>query len=161
MAGCRTHTRRSPAAPDVIMYRLEDKMMYVPLDYDWKEALSQARRAFESLAKVDDGRITFSMDVISDGRRRSIGISPSAWRSIASRLTRYEVINIVVRPEVVDPDVDVAPPLYSLASSAPEEKRSLSSSSLRLHPPASSTGSGSQGICKFGLKGILQALRKE
>lgn len=143
------------------MYRLEDKMMYVPLDYDWKEALSQARRAFESLAKVDDGRITFSMDVISDGRRRSIGISPSAWRSIASRLTRYEVINIVVRPEVVDPDVDVAPPLYSLASSAPEEKRSLSSSSLRLHPPASSTGSGSQGICKFGLKGILQALRKE
>lgn len=142
------------------MYRLEDKMMYVPLKHEWRDALSQARRAFESLAKVDDGRITFSIDAISDGRRTSIGISPSAWRSIASRLTRYEVINIVVRPEVVDADVGVAPPVYSLASSsAPEEKRSLSSSSLP--PPASSTGSRSQNGCKFCLKGVFQALRKE
>ncbi|KAI5990718.1 hypothetical protein EDC04DRAFT_1370218 [Pisolithus marmoratus] len=137
-------------------------MMYVPLDYDWREALSQARRAFESLAKVDDGRITFSMDVISDGRRTSIGISPSAWRSVASRLTRREVINIVVRPEVVVADVDVAPPVYSLASSVPEEKRTLSSSSLRSYsPPASLAGSKPHSICKFSLKGVLQALRKE
>lgn len=125
-------------------------MMYVPLDHDWREALSQARRAFESLAKVDDGRITFSIDVISDGQRRSIGISPSAWSSVASHLTRYEVITIVVKPEVVGADAEVAPPVYSLASSAPEEKRSLSSTSL-----------GSRSESKFSLKGVLQALRKE
>ncbi|KAI6007787.1 hypothetical protein F5J12DRAFT_782760 [Pisolithus orientalis] len=129
MAGCRTSSRRSPAAADVITYRLEDKMMYVPLDHDWREALSQAR--------LTD----------SEGR---IGISPSAWSSVASHLTRYEVITIVVKPEVVGADAEVAPPVYSLASSAPEEKRSLSSTSL-----------GSRSESKFSLKGVLQALRKE
>ncbi|KAG1716203.1 hypothetical protein ID866_943 [Astraeus odoratus] len=132
MAGhYRTSARRSPAATDVVTYRLDDKMIYVPLDYNWRQALAHARHSFEKLSGVDEKRITFSLNVINDGQRRSVGISPSAWRSVASHLARYEIIDIRVTPEVVITDMD-APPRYSspsLMSSCTDTKRRCHNSS--------------------------------
>ncbi|KIM63870.1 hypothetical protein SCLCIDRAFT_1213657 [Scleroderma citrinum Foug A] len=119
----RTTGRRSAAIADVITYRHEDKMVYVPLDSNWPEALRHAQSAFETLARVDGKRISFSVNLIRDGQRKTVRISPSAWRSVSSHLARYEIIDIEVNPEIprlVVTDVD-APPQYSSSALSSHE----------------------------------------
>ncbi|KAL4071367.1 hypothetical protein V8B97DRAFT_1917582 [Scleroderma yunnanense] len=151
----RTTGRRSAAAADVITYRLDDKMMYVPLDFNWGEALRHARRAFEKLAKIDEKRITFSVNIVKEGQRSSVGITPSAWQSVASHLARYEIIDITITPEVIVTDTDAPPPRYSYSvekgnSSVEARRRSRSPS------PALSTTSNSSS--KLNPKRVLQRL---
>lgn len=122
-ANCTKAGRRSTAIADVITYRHEDKMVYVPLDSNWLEALRHAQSAFATLAGIDGKRITFSVNLIKDGQRKSVRISPSAWRSVSSHLARYEIIDIEVNPEIprlVVTDVD-APPQYSSSALSSHE----------------------------------------
>lgn len=158
----RRTSRRSPAHTDVITYRLDDQMIYVPLSLSWSKALKQAQHSFESLAHVDERQITFSVNVVNDGKRRSVRISPPAWQSIASNLAQYEIIDIVVlsTPDVVVTDVD-APPRYS----SPDVSSSLSSSPETFTSEKEKEGSGrrspsplSQSAVKLNPKRVFQKI---
>ncbi|KIM52078.1 hypothetical protein SCLCIDRAFT_78697, partial [Scleroderma citrinum Foug A] len=98
----------------VITYRYEDKMVCVPLDFNWPGALRHAQSTYEALAEIDGKWISFSVNPIGDGQQKTIKISPSAWRSVSSHLARYEIIDIEVNPgipRIVVTDMD-APPQY-------------------------------------------------
>ncbi|KAG1823994.1 hypothetical protein EV424DRAFT_1487128, partial [Suillus variegatus] len=96
----RTSTRRqSPAPADVITYRLNNKMMYVPPAESFDQAVTFARSAFEGdLTGIDKSRISFSLNVLANGKQSSVGISSEAWSKIMSHLAQYEIIDVHVQP---------------------------------------------------------------
>ncbi|KAJ8591331.1 hypothetical protein M405DRAFT_735320 [Rhizopogon salebrosus TDB-379] len=140
--------RSSPAPADVITYRLNNKMMYVPPAQSFDQAVTFARSAYESdLNGVDQSQICFSLNVIAQGRHSSVGITSEAWPSVVSRLARYEIIDLHVTPAIkVSP-----PPSYrSGRSSSPAEKpekghRSSSHSSSKSASQSSSHFGGLPG----------------
>ncbi|KAG2109324.1 uncharacterized protein F5147DRAFT_692795 [Suillus discolor] len=131
----RTSTRRqSPAPADVITYRLNSKMMYVPPAESFDQAVTFARSAFEGdLTGIDKSRISFSLNVLANGKQSSVGISSGAWSTIMSHLARYEIIDVHVQPEL---KISEPPPSYRSCGStgdAEKEQHSSSHSSSPLH----------------------------
>ncbi|KAG1901013.1 uncharacterized protein F5891DRAFT_951456 [Suillus fuscotomentosus] len=123
----RTSTRRqSPAPADVITYRLNNKMMYVPPAESFDQAVTFARSAFEGdLTGIDKSRISFSLNVLANGKQSSVGISSAAWSKIMSHLAQYEIIDVHVQPVL---KVSEAPPSYrSCGSTGDVEKEHHSS----------------------------------
>ncbi|KAG1740881.1 uncharacterized protein EDB91DRAFT_1081945 [Suillus paluster] len=128
----RTSIRRqSPAPADVITYRLNNQMMYVPPAQSFDQAVTFARSAFETdLTGIDKSRISFSLNVLANGKQGSVGISSVAWPTIMSRLARYEIIDVHVQPEL---KVSGPPPSYRSGGSterAEREQHSHTSSAL-------------------------------
>ncbi|KAL4066469.1 hypothetical protein V8B97DRAFT_1025013 [Scleroderma yunnanense] len=170
-----TAGRRSTTGADVITYRLEEKMVYVPLALNWAEALEHVQGAFEELGKIDKKRIKFFVNIMRDQQRVAVGISPSAWPSVASHLARYEIIDIVVTPdpvisEGVVSNVDVPPPVYSSSSVLPFTQVSARSKERRQNVTEDDSSMAGQrcsrspskaglgGSCKFSPKRMLQKL---
>ncbi|KAJ8586424.1 hypothetical protein M405DRAFT_743643, partial [Rhizopogon salebrosus TDB-379] len=86
---------------DIITYRLNDKMMYVPPAENFDQAVTFARSAFDNeLTGVHNSRISFSLNVLTNGKQTSMGISSVAWAVVVSRLEPYEIIDVHVQPEI-------------------------------------------------------------
>ncbi|KAG2074753.1 hypothetical protein BDR04DRAFT_115582 [Suillus decipiens] len=85
----------SPPA-DVITYRFNNQMIYVPPAESFDQAVTFARSAFENdLTGIDKSRISFSLNVLANGKQSSVGISRVAWSRIMSHLARYEIIDVL------------------------------------------------------------------
>jgi hypothetical protein len=124
--------RQTPA--DVITYRYNDQMMYVPPAESFDQAVTFARSAFESdLTGIDKSRISFSLNVLANGKQSSVGISRVAWSKMMAHLARYEIIDVHVQPEI---KVSAPPPSYQPCSPTEgneKKQHSPSRSSSVLH----------------------------
>ncbi|KAG2043710.1 hypothetical protein BDR03DRAFT_939702 [Suillus americanus] len=120
----RTFARRqSPPPADIVTYRLNNRMTYVPTAESFDQAVTFARSAFESdLTGIDKSRISFSLNVLANGKQRSVDISCGAWSTIMSHLTRYEIVDVHVQPL----RVSGPPPTYRSRRST-KKKQHLSS----------------------------------
>ncbi|KAJ8588827.1 hypothetical protein M405DRAFT_768598 [Rhizopogon salebrosus TDB-379] len=143
-------TRRSPdstSGPDVVTYRLNNQMIYVLPAQSFDQAILFARSAFESeLTGVHNSRISFSLNVLANGKQTSMGISSVAWTAVVSHLERYEIIDVHVQPEIQvlcylcrslseggtdreqHPTVPTSPSASSLRSSPSQKSQQFSSS---------------------------------
>ncbi|KAG1860763.1 hypothetical protein F4604DRAFT_1658185 [Suillus subluteus] len=121
----RTFARRqSPPPADIITYRLNNQMMYVPTAESFDQAVTFARSAFESdLTGIDKSRISFSLNVLVNGKQSSVDISHGAWSTIMSHLVRYEIVDVHIQPE---PRVSGPPPSYRSHSLTKKKQHSSS-----------------------------------
>ncbi|KAG1781879.1 hypothetical protein EV702DRAFT_491318 [Suillus placidus] len=128
----RTSVKRQSLAPtDVITYRFNDQMMYVPIAENFDQAVTFARSAFKGdLTGIDKSRISFSLNVIANGKQSSVGITRGAWSAVMSHLARYEIVDVHVKPEL---EVSGPPPSYRSCSSAEGAEHSSSYLSSALH----------------------------
>ncbi|KAG2137196.1 hypothetical protein BD769DRAFT_1664097 [Suillus cothurnatus] len=109
---------------DVITYRLNNRMIYVPPAQSFDKAVALAKSAFESdLTGIDKSRISFSLNVLANGKQSSAGISREAWSAVVSHLARYEIIDV---------HVSGLPPSYQSCHSTKEQHSSSHSSLARL-----------------------------
>ncbi|KIJ65868.1 hypothetical protein HYDPIDRAFT_109926 [Hydnomerulius pinastri MD-312] len=109
----KNQTSSRSAQRKIITYRYNGKMTYVCLAPSFAEAVALAQSDVEGLAGISANRITFSLTVVTGNNHQSVGISPSAWPQMSAHLTRYEIIDIHVTPNVVITTVDAseaAPP---------------------------------------------------
>ncbi|KAF9228367.1 PIN domain-like protein [Gyrodon lividus] len=122
--------RHLSAHVDIVTYRFNGEMMYVPVAQDYPEALAHVRAAFPQLKKLKDSSITLSLNVITGDHRQSVGITAAAWPKMISHLSRYEVIDIHTIPSIPDitittPDEsEAAPPYRGLDDTMCDEKAS-------------------------------------
>lgn len=97
----RTSARRQPPAPaEIIAYRFNDCVVYVPPAKSFHQAVIFARSAFDDLTGVDKSRISFSLNVQVNGKMTSVNIDHGAWPTITSHLVQYEIIDVHVQPEI-------------------------------------------------------------
>ncbi|KAH7921100.1 hypothetical protein BV22DRAFT_1039022 [Leucogyrophana mollusca] len=145
-------TQRTSAV-DIITYRLNNQMTYVTPAQDYQEAVNVAREVFrDELGGVDEKRISFSVNVLTDGQTRSVRISSFAWPAIVSHLTRYEIIDVHVQPEIiVESDFSDTPPEYPFLDSK--------ESSAFYTPSHSCTHSKPQSPCSVKSTGRLSPKR--
>ncbi|KAG2142285.1 uncharacterized protein EDB93DRAFT_1158353 [Suillus bovinus] len=134
----RTSTRRqSPAPADLVTYRFNNQMMYVPPAENFDQAVTFARSAFEGdLTGIDKSRISFSLNVLANGKQSSVGISRVAWSTTMSHLAQYEIIDVHVQPELRVPGSPEPPPSYRSCGSpkdSEKEQHSSSHSSSLIH----------------------------
>ncbi|KAG1817971.1 uncharacterized protein BJ212DRAFT_1347997 [Suillus subaureus] len=116
--------RQSPPLVDVITYRLNNRMVYVPPAQSFDKAVALARSAFESdLTEIDKSQISFSLNVLVNGKRSSASISREAWSTVMSHLARYEIIDV---------HVSGPPPSYQSCNSTKEQHSSSHLSSAGL-----------------------------
>ncbi|TFK51128.1 hypothetical protein OE88DRAFT_1808611 [Heliocybe sulcata] len=118
-----------PSPPDIVTYRYEGEMVYVPPAQNHQDAIRLARSEFgEPLRHVFDRQISFSVNSVVHHETRSVRISPLSWPTVMSTLSRYEIIDVIVQPCI---DVD-CPPEYPVTQ---DEKSDLKSS-VYLEPPS-------------------------
>ncbi|KAG2352322.1 hypothetical protein BDR07DRAFT_1438170 [Suillus spraguei] len=130
----RTFKRRqSPTPADVITYRLNNRMVYVPqprtstLAQLFQQAVTFARSAFEGdLTGIDKSRISFSLNVLANGKKSSVNISREAWSTIMSHLVQYEIVDVHVQPEL---RLSGPPPSYQSCDSTKKQQHLSSQSS--------------------------------
>jgi len=124
--------------PDIITYRLDDKLVYVRPADNYEEALDIAQKEYpDELSQVPRERIAFSKAATVSGQRHVVRISESAWVGAVSRLLRGEVIDIQVRspphtvvlkdepPQYLETqntktELDAVPQLTSLGAGGPQ-----------------------------------------
>jgi len=99
-----------------------------------QQAVTFARSAFESdLTGIDKSRISFSLNVLANGKQSSVGISRVAWSKMMAHLARYEIIDVHVQPEI---KISAPPPSYQPCSPTEgneKKQHSPSRSSSVLH----------------------------
>ncbi|KAG2366726.1 hypothetical protein BDR07DRAFT_1327772 [Suillus spraguei] len=124
----RTFKRRqSPTPADVITYRLNNRMVYVPPAENFDQAVTFARSAFEGdLTGIDKSRISFSLNVLANGKKSSVNISREAWSMIMSHLVQYEIVDVHVQPEL---RLSGPPPSYQFCNSTKKQQHLSSQSS--------------------------------
>jgi len=108
--------------PDVVTYRLNDKMVYVTPAQSYEQALDFAQNEFaDELRHIKRDRISFSVLVNAGiGIHRSVRIGTMAWSAVVSGLKRYEIIDVHVQPDLCMEHVD-EPPGYHQISVEVEE----------------------------------------
>ncbi|KAF8222654.1 hypothetical protein L208DRAFT_1321397 [Tricholoma matsutake] len=133
--------RSTPTVPpEVITYRLGDKLVYVKPAAHYEASLDFAQKEFaEELSEVSRNRISFNISAPVNGERRSVRISESAWPAAVARLLRGEVINIQVRPLPLKDQ----PPQY-LEVPDRDSRLSRSSPPSRTHSREASPSCGSE-----------------
>ncbi|KAJ3998741.1 hypothetical protein F5050DRAFT_1173854 [Lentinula boryana] len=157
-----TYNRISlPPPPEVIIYRYNDKLVYVKPAMEYEEAVDLALQEFPILKtltaeKGSREHIAFYMMNSMHGRRENICISRSAWKPCVSRMLRGEIITIVVvnlDKEVATSSLQVEPPPQYLelpeSSTVRQTRKSRSTpphsngrpARSRQHSPAGSTES--------------------
>jgi len=157
-----SYSRPIPPPPEVIIYRHQDKLVYVkpPMDYD--EAIDLAIQEFPTLRntsgtlstsigeekeaialKALKERITF-MTTMNDAQQ-SVSISKSAWKPCVSRMRRAEVVTIVVvDPHTKEtPKIDPPPQYHEVREHTAHHKSLQSTPSSRSSSPRQRTPSGS------------------
>jgi len=112
--------------PDVVTYRLGEKMVYVPPAKNYEQALDFAQREFaEDLRLIRRERISFSV-LVNTGKnpsRRSVRIGAMAWPAVVCSLKCYEIIEVQVQPEVYVEHVDG--PGYQLVVGIEDSKEAV------------------------------------
>lgn len=149
-------TRRTPAAghhpnnrtnANLVTYRFRGKMVYVTAapSYEvrlvsivslasaeqWRtqKAVEFAKVLFrEDLRDVDDSCISFYVTVNAPTGIQSVQISPMAWKEVTTTLVRYEIIDVIVEPQVVIHEADTPPNYLDVVSKerTPEVARARS-----------------------------------
>jgi len=106
--------RSTPTVPpEVITYRLGEKLVYVKPATNYEQGLDVAQKEFsEELSEVSRDRISFNISAPVNGERRPVRVSESAWPAAVARLLRGEVIDIQVRPLPRSADTKEHPPQY-------------------------------------------------
>ncbi|KAF8891745.1 hypothetical protein BD779DRAFT_1468676 [Infundibulicybe gibba] len=131
--------RTSPTVPpDMITYRLGNKLVFVKPADDYEAALDIAQKEFpEDLSQISRDRISFYILATMEGQKRAIRVSESAWPAASAGLRRTEIIDILVRPNVKE-----APPQYLEVPQSKEGSLPLSSEKIFPHSaPSSQAGS--------------------
>ncbi|KAG2074774.1 hypothetical protein BDR04DRAFT_1092305 [Suillus decipiens] len=101
-------------------------MVYVPPAENFDQAIIFARSAFEGdLTGIDKSRISFSLNVLANGKKNSVNISREGWSTVMSHLVQYEIVDVHVQPE---PRVSGPPPSYRSCSSTKKQSSQSSSS---------------------------------
>ncbi|KAE9403310.1 hypothetical protein BT96DRAFT_878715 [Gymnopus androsaceus JB14] len=102
-----------PPPPEIITYRLGDKLIFVKPALEYEVAIDMAIQEFPELKPISEShkeRITFYTTTTVNGKRQNVCISKSAWKPCVTRMLRGEMITILV----VDPDsansIDLQPP---------------------------------------------------
>ncbi|CAL1711258.1 unnamed protein product [Somion occarium] len=130
-----TTTSQSSSVPDLITYRLNDKLVYVTPAATYEQAIAYAKEVFtDELDGVDPQYISFSVQVAFKQEKRPVGIGPMAWKSLIARLQQYEVVDIMVHPQVVVHSPDDTPPEYPYADDNKEQQEYLSQRSSPSSP---------------------------
>lgn len=131
-------TRRTPAAghhpnnrsnANLVTYRFRGKMVYVTAAPSYEKAVEFARVLFrEDLRDVDDSCISFYVTVNAPTGIQSVQISPMAWKEVTTTLVRYEIIDVIVEPQVVIHEADTPPNYLDVVSKerTPEVARARS-----------------------------------
>ncbi|KAF9238330.1 hypothetical protein BU15DRAFT_62538 [Melanogaster broomeanus] len=154
----------SPATVDIITYRLEDEMMYVPVAPNYKQAIGYVRDAFPNLKEVKDSSITLTRiaNVMIGSQQPSVGITAAVWPRMIPHLLRYEVIDIRIKACI--PDITVTPPVKSEAAPpyrGPEETTTHNEkapSHSMYSPSQSCSPSPGPSAAKLSLRRLLQKL---
>jgi hypothetical protein len=133
-----------PAA-DIVTYRLNGKLVYVTptTKYDvrllWmsfmlpqlimthanqQQAVAQAYSTFpEELSTVQKEQVALAITCLVQGEHRVVQIAPSAWTSVLPTLTRFEIIDVIVKED--------KPPRYDAKENPDTEIHSIYSSRSR------------------------------
>ncbi|KAF5356641.1 hypothetical protein D9757_012856 [Collybiopsis confluens] len=103
MASDNRNCSTLPPPPEIITYRLGDKLIYVKPVTDYGQAIDLAIQEFPILrayTENGDGRDRIAFYTVTEGRgtKHSVCISKSAWEPCVSRMLRGDVVNIVVTP---------------------------------------------------------------
>ncbi|KAK7691680.1 hypothetical protein QCA50_005079 [Cerrena zonata] len=144
---------KSNMSPDIITFRWNDKMVYVPPPASHQEAVDQAKEEFaEELAGFDDQQFCFTVAVTigEEKEKQTVNISQRAWETLMPRLKQYEIVNISIRPlVVVHPSEDAPPPQYAFGDEKDGQSLSRQPSPARLDT-SSASGSRSQTSSRPG-----------
>jgi len=94
----KTHRRSpSPNSADIVTYRYNEKLVYVPVAHDYIQALAHARVAFPQLSKLSDASLSLSLT--SPGQEHKlVGISAPAWPKLVAHMSRFQVIDVRAAP---------------------------------------------------------------
>ncbi|KAJ8483400.1 hypothetical protein ONZ51_g4731 [Trametes cubensis] len=102
----------SSIGADILTYRYNGTMVYVTPAATYKEGVEYARQVFPELASVDPARISICINGTVNKQRQLIRIGAMAWNSVITSRARYEVIDIIVVPEIVVDADELSPPDY-------------------------------------------------
>jgi len=82
---------------DILTYRHNGQLVYVPVAPSYNEALSHARDAFPQLKDLRDASLSLSLLAPSSGHAPScIGISAPAWPTLVTHMSRYQIVDVHV-----------------------------------------------------------------
>ncbi|KAI0629082.1 hypothetical protein C8Q77DRAFT_1066591 [Trametes polyzona] len=101
------------ASPDILTYRYNGSMVYVPPAATYEEGVQYALQVFPELAPIEPSRIVISISGLVNQKRQLIRISPMAWKTVVFSRARYEVLDITIelgRPKIVISGVDGGEP---------------------------------------------------
>ncbi|KAF9268689.1 hypothetical protein L218DRAFT_954133 [Marasmius fiardii PR-910] len=125
-------------SPEVITYRIGEKLVYVKPAQTYIAAIQLAFQEFpEELDGISPQRITFTISATLNGEKRSVRISESAWSFSVTRMARGEILNVVVAPES-DRKVDSVPPPQYLEAPEPIDGSSKETSAFSSRAPSAS-----------------------
>ncbi|KAI8974018.1 hypothetical protein BD414DRAFT_447787 [Trametes punicea] len=99
----------SSSVPDIITYRYNGELVYVTPAATYEDGVQFARRVFPELASVHPDRVVISVNGIVNKERQLIRIGPMAWKTVMSSRARYEVLDIIVDPEIHVSDAEPLP----------------------------------------------------
>ncbi|KAH0829198.1 hypothetical protein J3R83DRAFT_2747 [Lanmaoa asiatica] len=90
---CHT-TKSHPKTPtDIVTYRYNGELVYVPVAPNYIQALSHAREAFPPLKKLRDASLSLSLTAPGHSQK-FVGISASAWPKLIAHMSRYQIIDV-------------------------------------------------------------------
>ncbi|KAG8221327.1 hypothetical protein J3R82DRAFT_1495 [Butyriboletus roseoflavus] len=90
-----TKSRASGKTPaDIVTYRYNGELMYVPVAPNYIQALSYARSSFPQLKRLRGASLSLSLP--ASAHEQLVGISALAWPKLITHMTRYQVIDVHV-----------------------------------------------------------------
>ncbi|KAI0794272.1 hypothetical protein C8Q74DRAFT_1215626 [Fomes fomentarius] len=82
--------------PDVIAYRYNESLVYVPPAQSLQEAIELARQNYRELAGVNPDYIALYVNGLVGGERRKIRVSAMAWEPMLPKFRTFEVLDIAI-----------------------------------------------------------------
>ncbi|KAI0026729.1 hypothetical protein K488DRAFT_22058, partial [Vararia minispora EC-137] len=73
---------------ELLTYRLDNKLAYVPASQNYDEALAHASAAFPSLSTIPPARLSLNVP----GRSALVRVAPAAWPAVLRDLAKYEIV---------------------------------------------------------------------
>ncbi|KAF8141270.1 hypothetical protein EV363DRAFT_1443253 [Boletus edulis] len=104
MARCQ-HTAKPHSSgtnlTDILTYRYDRQLVYVPVAPSYNEALSHARDAFPQLKDLHDASLSLSLLAPTSGHAPNcIGISAPAWPKLVAHMSRYQIVDVHPIPDI-------------------------------------------------------------
>jgi len=123
--GHPTRPRSRTRDPRVVTYRYKERMVYVTPADTYEQAVQFAREVFpDDLRHIHGQQLSFTIISNTPKGKRTVQISPMAWKAVVGTLACYEIIDIGVHPEVIlederEGDYEDIVSLEELKSSSP------------------------------------------